>query len=67
MLKRMLNSPERITYARLREVCELHIAFNTLYGQWDRTTVDGILPNLNKEVATFWRTWLPRNSIPNDD
>jgi ssDNA-binding Zn-finger/Zn-ribbon topoisomerase 1 len=26
MLKRMLNSPERITYARLREVCELHVA-----------------------------------------
>jgi len=24
MLKRMLNIPERITYARLREVCELH-------------------------------------------
>lgn len=26
MLKRILNSPERITYARLREVCELHVA-----------------------------------------
>lgn len=26
MLKRVLNSPERITYARLREVCDLHIA-----------------------------------------
>lgn len=26
MLKKMLNSPERITYARLREVCELHVA-----------------------------------------
>jgi ssDNA-binding Zn-finger/Zn-ribbon topoisomerase 1 len=26
MLKRMLNSPERITYARLRAVCELHVA-----------------------------------------
>ena len=26
MLKRMLNSPERITYARLREVCKLHAA-----------------------------------------
>lgn len=26
MLKRVLNSPERITYARLREVCELHVA-----------------------------------------
>lgn len=26
MLKRLLNSPERITYARLREVCELHVA-----------------------------------------
>ena len=26
MLKRMLNSPERITYARLREVCKLHVA-----------------------------------------
>jgi ssDNA-binding Zn-finger/Zn-ribbon topoisomerase 1 len=24
MLKRLLNQPERITYARLREVCELH-------------------------------------------
>ena len=26
MLKKMLNSPERITYARLREVWELHVA-----------------------------------------
>ncbi len=26
MLKKILNSPERITYARLREVCELHVA-----------------------------------------
>ncbi len=26
MLKRILNSPEQITYARLREVCELHAA-----------------------------------------
>lgn len=26
MLKKVLNSPERITYARLREVCELHVA-----------------------------------------
>ncbi len=26
MLKRMLNSSERITYARLREVCEIHVA-----------------------------------------
>ncbi len=26
MLKKILNSPERITYSRLREVCELHVA-----------------------------------------
>jgi len=26
MLKRMLNSPERITYSRLREVCVRHAA-----------------------------------------
>jgi ssDNA-binding Zn-finger/Zn-ribbon topoisomerase 1 len=26
MLKKMLNSPERITYARLRQVCEFHVA-----------------------------------------
>ncbi len=30
MLKRLLNQPERITYARLREVCEL---FETMLTQ----------------------------------
>ena len=64
-----MSEVEQLDPVRHADQILLHqwIAFDALYGQWDQATVDGILQNPNKEVATFRRTWLLRNSIPNDD